>query len=200
MNFIPALLFAFSINIDSFIISLSYGIKQVAISMPQNLFLSMITTLGTICALLLGQQISLYFSPETLQLFGNLFLIILGFYYLFKPIIIRILSHLFSSCKCFSFFHLPSSRNISILSFKTCFILGLSLSLNNLGIGISASITGISPTPAIIFTLLSSILFLFFGNILGKHYIRNVNEMLADALCGVILILLGSIDYLSHIL
>lgn len=200
MNFIPALLFALSINIDSFIISLSYGIKQISISIPQNLFLSIITTFGTISAFLLGQQISFYFSPEILQLLGNLFLIMLGIYYLFKPIMIPFLSNLFSSCKYFSTFHLQTSRDISTLSFKTCFILGLSLSLNNLGIGISASITGIPLAPAIMFALLSSILFLFSGNILGKRYIRKINETLADSLCGMILIFLGSINYLSRML
>lgn len=101
----------------------------------------------------------------------------------------------FSETYCYAS-ELPSgSANVSLstaaLSWKETLLLGISLSANNLGIGIGASIAGLHvlPTAPVSFTL--SMLFLYLGNLAGRSQLFQKAGQYADLFCGLLLIILG---------
>ena len=77
------------------------------------------------------------------------------------------------------------------LSFPEVLGLGVSLTLNNIGIGLSASIAGLALIPAAIATLACSLLFLYAGNRLGRSRLLQFMGAAADPVSGTLLILLA---------
>lgn len=71
------------------------------------------------------------------------------------------------------------------------FLLGCALSLNNIGIGFSASIAGLPFLPASLSTFLCSLGFLALGSRLGQSAIVQKFEDYADPVSGLLLVLLG---------
>lgn len=70
-------------------------------------------------------------------------------------------------------------------------ILSLTLSLNNIGIGLSASMAGLSLLPAAAMTFGCSALFLLCGNRLGQSRFLRLIGNVADPISGLLLIGLG---------
>lgn len=187
MYFIPALLFALSANIDSFILGLSLGIRKTRLSILQNLFVSAITLSGTMAALQLGRQAFHIFPLFVTRPLGSLLLIIFGGYYIFRAV-------KQSVCRDTSKTVLSTDKTplpIQSLSYKEGLFTGLTLSVNNFAIGISAGISGLSFLPAALCSLIFSFLFLFLGNLLGLNWITRPDTKSADLISGIILILLG---------
>ena len=69
--------------------------------------------------------------------------------------------------------------------------LGCALSMNNIGIGFSASITGLPFLPASISTFFCSFGFLTLGSRLGRSVLLQQVGEYADPISGLLLILLG---------
>lgn len=219
MYFIPVFLFAFSANIDSFIIGISYGIKKTAIRFQKNILISLITLGGTTAALLSGSGILLFCPVYYADFVGRILLLGFGFYYLLKSLFLHIRKQRSSDSEIKSQEFSPDSRlelskysldprpesddlspnngSISLqtgesqLTWKEAFFLGISLSANNLGIGISASITGLSVLPTAPVSFLFCVLFLYLGNVAGKSQIFQKAGRYADFFCGLLLIILG---------
>lgn len=82
-------------------------------------------------------------------------------------------------------------RNLS--AWET-FILSLTLSVNNIGIGLSASMAGLAPLPAAAMTFACSVLFLLCGNHLGRSRFLHLIGNWADPISGLLLIGLGAIQ------
>ncbi len=75
------------------------------------------------------------------------------------------------------------------------FALSLTLSLNNLSAGLSASLAGLTLLPTAVSTLICSVLFLFSGNRLGQNPILQLAGRTADPLSGALLIGLGVVQF-----
>ena len=85
----------------------------------------------------------------------------------------------------------PSSQ----LNLAEVFALSLTLSLNNLSAGLSASLAGLTLLPTAVSTLVCSILFLFSGNRLGQNPVLQLAGRAADPLSGALLIGLGLVQF-----
>jgi putative sporulation protein YtaF len=145
MHLISSLLFAISANIDSFIVGLSYGIKKSNISLLKSTIISLVTLIGTVTAILLGAEISRFLPASSSQAIGCALLIGLGLYYIIKSLY-TYLSMKFKKVEVkASEFTSDSKDNSqaedSLLTIKEGLFLGLTLSINNIGMGIGASIT-----------------------------------------------------------
>ncbi len=73
-------------------------------------------------------------------------------------------------------------------------ILSLTLSLNNIGIGLSASMAGLHLLPAAVMTFGCSALFLLSGNQLGRSPFLRMIGSAADPISGLLLVGLGLIQ------
>ena len=129
---------------------------------------------------------------------GSLILILMGIYYIAKWIAATL--------------HSPSAQtaaetprcdisSASVCSAFPClkltevFALSLTLSLNNLSAGLSASLAGLTLVPAAVSTLACSVLFLFAGNRLGRSPVLQLAGKCADPLSGGLLIGLGIMQF-----
>ncbi|MGC4019169.1 MAG: manganese efflux pump [Muricomes sp.] len=195
MHLIPALLFALSANIDSFIIGISYGIKKSNISLLKSVLISLVTLAGTVSAILMGTKISQYLPSASSQAIGCALLIGLGLYYILKSLFSYLRTKLKKPEVTSNEFTPDSSDNHSIkdslLTMKEGILVGLALSINNVGMGIGASITGLKLVPTAIISLLVSVIFLYAGNVIGKTKMPRISDRMADVLSGLILIGLG---------
>lgn len=195
MYLISSLLFGFSASIDAFIVGMTYGVKRTHISFSNNLLVSVITLAGTILSILAGSKIVLFFPKQAATTAGSLLLILLGIYYILKFIIIYLkkrtipkeLSDSAPSCN-------PS---FGFIGLQETMALGLALSVNNVGIGLGASISGIHLLPTAVITFALSVLLLALGNRLGKMYLLRFAGRFADPLAGMILIVLGLYEWLT---
>lgn len=198
MQLFASLLFGISASLDALLLGITYGARNIRVSLWQNLFLSFITLLGTCFSVGLGGSLNPLFPSSLGKWIGSLTLVLLGLYYLIKCMILslkkyRCLRQCKSSaepahpndCEC------PPSDRPAPATLKNAFALGLALSVNNMGIGLGASMAGLSFIPAAVSTLVFSAVFLALGNHLGCGRLCRFLGNAADPLSGFLLLLLG---------
>lgn len=200
MYLFSALLFALSANIDSFIIGLSCGIRKTKISAPQIVLISLITLCGTTAALAAGQELLFRFPFPCAEYTGKLILLVFGLYYAAKFLFMNIFRPVHKSQEtevsaCFSEPETAEDARILTpnrsLPWKSACLFGISLSANNLGIGLGASISGLLLIPASLISFTASIFFLLLGNHTGRCMPFQRSGRYADLFCGILLILLS---------
>lgn len=195
--FFASLLFGISASLDALLVGIGYGIRGTRIKLWQNLVISLITLLGTCLSVGLGHRLVRLLPGVIGDYAGSLILILLGLYYIVKWTI--------SFLRCDSGEtasenpgHEMVSASVSIafpcLKLTEVLILSLTLSLNNLSAGLSASLAGLTLFPAAASTLVCSILFLSAGNRLGGSPLLQTAGRAADPLSGALLMGLGIIQ------
>ena len=125
MHILSVILFALSANIDCLVIGLSYSLKKTIIDINSNLLIAFMSTIGTYFSMMLGSLLTRFLSINTANHIGSLILIVIG---------ISMILQKQQDIKQFQ-----SHKKITL---KETFLLGFALSLNNIGLGIGASITG----------------------------------------------------------
>lgn len=192
MQLLPSLLFGISASLDALLVGISYGIRQVHIRLWQNLFISGVSLLGTCLSIGAGHLLLPYLPGFVSRYAGSLVLMLFGLYYIAKWFGTLWQRH-GQSAPC-----ADTSLNTASQERKPCFLvpgevfaLSLSLSLNNLSIGLSASLAGLTLLPAAAATLVCSLLLLFLGNRLGRSPLLRLAGCAAEPLSGILLISLG---------
>ena len=201
MHIISSLLFAISANIDSFIVGMSYGIKKSNIDLLKSTVISLVTLTGTVIAILMGTQISQFLPASSTQAIGCALLIGLGLYYIIKSFFSYIREKIkkaeVKSNECGSGTQNNVPAKASLLTMKEGLFLGLALSINNFGMGIGASITGLKLLPTAVMSLVVSVIFLYAGNLIGKTKVPHISDQSADFISGLILAALGIYELLA---
>ena len=201
MHLISSLLFAISANIDSFIVGMSYGLKKSNSDLLQRTVISLVTLTGTVIAILMGTQISQFLPASSTQAIGCALLIGLGLYYIIKSFFSYIREKIkkaeVKSNECGSGTQNNVPAKASLLTMKEGLFLGLALSINNFGMGIGASITGLKLLPTAVMSLVVSVIFLYAGNLIGKTKVPHISDQSADFISGLILAALGIYELLA---
>lgn len=193
MLFFAPVLFGLSASLDALLLGICYGIRGITVRLWENLLISFITLLGTCLSIGFGILLMPLLPAATATILGSAVLIILGMYYLTKPLLTKLYLHLFphitkeSACE-----EMPPART----SVKNALLIGITLSVNNMSIGFGSGIAGLHPVPTAITTLLFSIVFLYVGNRLGRSRILKFANRLADPVSGGLLVLLGLLQLL----
>lgn len=194
---IASLLFGISASLDALLVGIGFGIRKVRIRLWQNLAISLLTLLGTCLSVGLGHRLAALL-PELVSAYaGSLILAALGLYYIVKWIVTVLRSKAAV---------LPEIRESGqgqeaegreqMLSLRLSEVLALSLtlSLNNLSAGLSASLAGLTLVPTAISTFTCSVLFLESGNHLGGCHALQLAGCAAEPLSGILLIGLGLVQ------
>ncbi len=196
--FFASLLFGISASLDALLVGIGYGIRGTRIKLWQNLVISLITLLGTCLSVGLGHRLVRLLPGVIGDYAGSLILILLGLYYIVKWTI--------SFLRCDSGEtasenpgHEMVSASVSIafpcLKLTEVLVLSLTLSLNNLSAGLSASLAGLTLLSAAVSTLACSVLFLFAGNRLGRNPVLQLAGKGAEPISGGLLIGLGVMQF-----
>lgn len=175
MWFLSALLFGISASLDALILGISYGLRGIHITFRNNFLISLITLLGTCLSVGFGERLVLFIPKSINAWIGSIALIGYGLFYIIKFTINLSKKYPFKT-------ELPKN---------SIFITGAALSLNNIGIGLGASIAGLHLLPAAVSTFVFSFAFLFAGNHLGRSRLSSVLGNAADPLSGLLLLGLG---------
>lgn len=196
MQLVPSLLFGISASLDALLVGVSYGLRGVHVRLLQNLFISLVALLGTCLSVGFGGLLAPLLPSLISRLAGSLILMLLGLYYIAKWTL-TFLQNRTPEIKAnpeatalVSAEQPPGSLTVSEV-----LLLSFTLSANNLGIGLSASIAGLTLIPAATATCICSILFLYLGNRLGRSRLMRLIGGLADPISGILLISLGLIQY-----
>lgn len=196
---IASLLFGISASLDALLVGVSYGVRGTRIRTWQNLTISLVTLIGTCLSVGLGRSLT-PFLPEIIRhCTGSLILILLGLYYIVRWAVVFLKKSRPGA--------LPqnhpeqtapsavSAKNAPDLKLAEVLALSLTLSLNNVSAGLSASLAGLTLLPAAVSTLVCSVLFLSSGNRLGGNPLLQLAGCATDPLSGILLIGLGLVQF-----
>ena len=195
MHFLSSLLFGVSASLDSLLVGVSYGIRRVHIRLWQNLFISFVTFLGTCLSRGAGHLLIPLLPKAVCSYAGSLILARLGIYYIIKWLVSSLRNRRAGRLSHYSEISSASApKKWEALRLAEVLTLSLTLSLNNLGIGLSASLAGLMLLPTAAATLLCSVVLLFLGNQLGRCRLLQLAGNAADPVSGVLLIGLGLVQ------
>ena len=195
MQLVPSLLFGVSASLDALLVGVSYGLRGVHVRLLQNLFISLVALLGTCLSVGLGGFLAPLLPSLISRSAGSLILMLLGLYYIAKWTL-TFLKNRTPEIKANPEVSalVSAERPPGRLAAPEVLLLSITLSANNLGIGLSASIAGLTLIPAATATCICSILFLYLGNSLGRSRLMRLIGGLADPISGIMLISLGLIQ------
>lgn len=195
MQLIPSLLFGISASLDALLVGVSFGLRGVHIRPLQNLFISLIALLGTCLSVGLGGLVTPLLPPMMGNCVGSLILMLLGIYYITKWILTalqnQVQDHRSESEPPAL---ISTEQTLPCLTAPQVLLLSLTLTANNLGIGLSASMAGLTLIPAATATCICSVLFLYLGNHLGQCRLLQLIGGLTDPISGLLLVFLSLIQ------
>lgn len=199
---LSALLFSISSNLDNVVVGIAYGIKKIRIGVIPNLIIAIVTTTGTFLAMSVGAYISKFLPHSIANSLGAVVIISLGVYFVTQSIIKIVnstkskelaLKNISDMIEYAEKSDLDSSGDINM---KEAILIAFGLTFNNLGTGVAASITGVSIQFTVIATFILSILTIIFGEAVGNHVLGKLLGKYAPLFSGILLIILGVIEFL----
>ncbi len=194
MQLVPSFLFGISASLDALLVGVSLGLRGTHIRVFQNLFISLIALLGTCLSVGAGSLLTPFLPAILCRIAGSVILLLLGIYYIAGWLTAHLRyphSDMLSEAESPA---LISAEGSPVLSPTQVLLLSMTLSANNLGIGLSASIAGLTLIPAATATCVCSVLFLYLGNRLGRSALMRLIGGLSDPISGILLIGLGIIQ------
>lgn len=178
LHLLSTLLFVFTANADNLAVGLSYGIKKVPIGWRANLVIALITLIGTVSSMLFGKSILLLLPEHFAGILGGLIIILIGLAGLIRFFVQKRTGT-------------PENTRIQALTIKEAVLLALALTINNIGLGIGASITGLPISTTAACSFLSSVLLLRWGNRIGRSRLAKLVGSYAEPLANLLIISLG---------
>lgn len=204
MNIISVLMFSFSASSDSFIIGVRYGSQKIKISFYCNLLIALISCIGTLIAMLFGKVLNTFINPYWANIIGSSLLILLGLYMLlnsFKSNKKNFESNesTYSGIECYeNIIKHPEIIDINkskTIEFKEAIILGGILCINNIALGIGASIAGLNIFITSLLSMIFSIVFVKFGCYIGNKIVPDKLSDFSEIISSCIIILLGVLEF-----
>jgi putative sporulation protein YtaF len=197
MHIISSLLFSFSANIDNLAVGIAYGIKNLKIQLSKSFIIAFMSCLGTLVSMSFGKLLTHIMPIHTANLLGSIILISFGIWSIWitlkeKQDNLPENNHTVLSYE--ELLNSPEKADVDksgYIDFKESLTLGFALAVNNMGMGIGASITGLNVIITSLLTFLFSLIFLSAGCYFGKKYLSGIMGKFAGILSGVIILLLG---------
>lgn len=213
LHIFSVLLLSLSSNLDNVGVGISYGTRKINIPFYSNLLIAVITGTGTFLSMTAGNEIVNLISPHIANALGSLIIAGAGVWvFIQKPAsgnpngagtqclqktdisdqsllrrMFMILDHPFLADTDFS----------GHISLKEGFLLGLALTLNNLANGLGAGLVGLNTAMVTAFTVMFSILTIWFGIEFGQYSGVHWFGRYSSRISGLILIVLGIYEYLG---
>ncbi|AZV55592.1 sporulation membrane protein YtaF [Clostridium sp. AWRP] len=206
MHLLPSFLFALSANIDSFTVGISYGIKKMKISPLSTILIALIATAGTFLSMVLGKFLIKFMSENIANVIGSGFLILLGIWFIIDAVIKEHCNENKKLCNAENNIlpyknllenpEIADVDNSGYIDVKESIFLAFALTINNVGVGIGASITGINILLATIFTFILSTTGLVSGCVIGSSCLSKFFGKYAPFVSGISIIILGIYELL----
>lgn len=192
-------LIALSNNFDNIGVRVAYSLRGIKISNPINLWISVITFVISALAAYSGTFISGLFTKQVSSIIAMLLLSAIGVYMIIdhyrrrndnvmqesgegnKKDVLQVLIKP----------EMADMDNSKHIDFKEATILGIALSINNVGGGISAGMIGLSSFWVGLLSAVISFVALWAGNYISEYFIRWRIADKATVIAGLALIAIG---------
>ena len=219
--FLHALILTISSSIDSLGIGITYGIRKTTISFIAKMILFAIAFIVSVISIWIGGTLKDIFSPNIIGYIGSFILILIGIFIFLQSIKNKNISdkninkslrkELNEQQKIYSFFIKCLGITVQILKnpissdfdksntidAKEAVFLGLALSLDSFGVGMSFGMIENFTFYFPLFISLFQLFFLNFGNLLGKKLsnFSSIPENFWSIISGILLIIIGLIRF-----
>ena len=207
--FLPAFLLSFSSCLDNIVIGVAYGMKKTAIPFTSNLIIAIISSLGTLISMLFGKLLSSYISVYLSKAIGSSMIIIIGIYFILECFIKMnmcensidkvMINNIDESDEHDIAYHnknlnhkCPYKQNK--MSIRESLILAFALTINNLGLGLSASLSGVNINLTVLLTFIISLITIVIGVSMGRNFIGRLLGRFASLASGILMLILGIIE------
>lgn len=202
---ISLLLLAFAVSLDSFSVGLTYGLRKMKIPLKSIAVIAVCSAAVLMAAMMIGQLLESFFSPDLAEKLGGAVLILLGGWILiqfFRPDKNELLCHE----KIIMNFEIKSlgivinilkkpmtadfDRSGTINGIEAV-MLGLALSLDAFGAGIGAALLGLPPAKLALAAACMSSIFVYAGMKLGSYFAKSGWMQKFSFVPGILLIIIG---------
>ncbi|GAA0065385.1 sporulation membrane protein YtaF [Clostridium perfringens] len=197
MSFLSILLFVIAASLDILVVSLAYGLKDIKINFSSTLVIASISALGTFISMILGKFLVDLIPVKLGDIIGGLVLLLLGFYSIYSYFKEKkiLTSHNSENNSSPTFIlenpEVADKDKSGNIDFKESLALSLALALNNFGLGIGASISGLNISFTTISTFIISLIFISLGFYLSKTIkSKNISKN-SNLIAGIIIIILS---------
>ena len=194
MDTLPiAIALAFSTNLDNFAVGVAYSTKSRSIPLSGNLIIALLSGLSTWVSMFLGDLICQYLPTFFSQWFGSCLLIAIGCFSIWEQLQHYLQPQLVGA----------AATDISLdqtgdLSAQDSLLLGLGLTVSNLGTGIGAGMAHIGIGLVSGLSIATSLLMIGGGTMLGKAALNmGSDNRLMGWLTGFGLIVLGAYEAIA---
>ncbi|MFB3886638.1 MAG: manganese efflux pump [Thermodesulfobacteriota bacterium] len=201
MNAMRHLLYAFFIaltnNYDNIGARIAYSVEGIKITTPINFWISVITFVISFLAASSGTLIKGSLGKEFSSVIAMVLLVAIGSWMILEPYLKK---------KCIEKFTHENSRSILCIflkpknadtdkskhiDLKEATLLGIALSINNIGGGLSAGMIGINSLLVGLLSAMLSFFALWAGNYFAEFFIKRNMTNKATFLGGILLIAIG---------
>lgn len=198
MNFLFGFFIALINNIDNIGVRIAYSIRGIKINVSKNLWISFITFIISSLSAFSGNFITRILNKQVCSFISMILLTVIGLWIILEPHLKKnnnaedeLNNENNTVCEVLLKPEKADMDNSKDIDFKEATLLGIALSINNVGGGISAGIMGVNIYFVGFLSALISFLALLAGNY-ASEFIRKWNvEKNATVICGVLLILIG---------
>lgn len=192
MHLLSSIVFAITVNIDNFAVGIAYGIKRIKIGILGNLIIAAISGLGTFFSMYLGFYISKIINLSVTNLLGSIIIIGIGLYFILDFFLKYYKkSNHFISIELLENPEKADTDSSGHIDNKEALTLAFALSLNNLGLGMGSSISGVNIISTTLFTFLFSIPAIIIGYRFGNSFLSSLFGKYTSLISGLIIIFLG---------
>lgn len=197
MSFLSIIIFVIAASLDILVVSFAYGLKNIKINFSSTLVIAFISALGTLISMILGKLFLGVIPLKLGDIIGGLVLLGIGLYSIYSYFKEKKALPPHDSDNNSSPIFILENPEVADkdksgnIDFKESLALAIALSINNFGLGIGASISGLNISFTTITTFFVSLIFISFGFYLSK---KIKNKKIADnsnLISGVIIILLS---------
>lgn len=205
MTLIPIILFVLSASLDTFVVSLAYGIKNIRIGFLSNLVIAFISALGTFISMLFGSMLINIIPIKSANLLGALVLLILGVYFILDYR--KTKNAQAPECLCsdgnshpkemLKFPEMADTDKSGSIELRESIALSLALTINNFALGLAASVTGLDISLTSIITFIFSIILIPFGIYVSKRFLNKFIVEKSSLISGIIILFLALIEALN---
>lgn len=199
MHFIYTIFIALANNLDNISVRIAYSIRGVKISVYKNLWISFITFFISSFAAFLGVTMSKVLNNHIASILSMILLISIGLWIILEPYFKKtgnneIKSNISEEKTICDILRDPESADVDNskdIDYKEATFLGIALSINNIGGGLSAGMIRLNPFFVGFFSALISFLALWAGNYITYFFNKWNLGKKATIFAGILLILIG---------
>jgi putative Mn2+ efflux pump MntP len=188
-----AVLIAAVSNLDNLAVGVASGLRARRIAAAPNLIIAVVTMVGTAVAMVFGRALSRLMSLGLASVLGSLIIMAIGG--------ATVVASLHALRDPTSVPKIVQRRRAGAanetVSWREALLLGVALSLNNVGAGVGAGVAGVPPLATTALAGVFSVLCVGGGSKLGSSVVRVVAVERAQLIGGLVLVAVGAVTLLG---